>query len=90
MGSVENAAYIASRTHAGVLFENVHLQEEIIAGHSLMCFSVAIFTAYSHKVFPFYPQDNSWTPIVRKRWDQMGEEVRMGCCATNATVHVGQ
>lgn len=75
MGSLENAACIASRTGAGVLVENVHLQEEILAGHSLMGFSIAIFTAYTHKVFPF--QENSWTPVARKHWDQMGEEVGM-------------
>lgn len=55
---------IASRTDARDLLENVHLQEEIIAGNSPMCFSLAIFTAYSHRVFPF--EDNSWTPVVRK------------------------
>lgn len=55
---------IASSADAKDLSQNVHLQEEILAGHSLLCSSPAIFTAYSHSVFPF--EDNSWAPVVRK------------------------
>lgn len=55
---------IALRSRAGDLFANVHQQEAIVAGHSLTCFSLAIFTAFSRTVFPF--EDSSWTAVVKK------------------------
>lgn len=82
---------LASRTRAGGLFASVHQQEEMVVGHALMCFSLAIFTAYSHTAFPF--EDSGWTPVVKRalRSDGLGGGNRgTGFCAANAAANVGQ